>query len=319
MARFRTRNSKRGPEVKVSDDLKTRYVGTCPVCQKRQKLSVGPKGVDGYMEMVHHGYQRPGHGSIVGDCFGVHLEPYEVSAKGCEKYQDHCKAIEDARTKSLQKFEAGEIRTLIVERRKPGCYGRSKSDFEMVSLSADSEDEKVRADFARELDRVVSSLKNEIKGWKFEQERMARLIAAWERKPVITWQEHLEQVKREKFEAGAERRAMLAAKRAERSARAEALRIKREGWEAEKQGIIAKYKALFEKLANGLESAKDRESCARMHWVDMWTARNKKGYLHFYERDLDCDEALVTLKLARIDNSGSQPWTYYADGRGFLR
>jgi hypothetical protein len=29
--------------------------------------------------MVHHGYQRPGHGYIVGDCFGVGHQPYEKS------------------------------------------------------------------------------------------------------------------------------------------------------------------------------------------------------------------------------------------------
>lgn len=292
-----------------ANDIKTRYVGTCAVCQKRQKLHGG--------KMVHHGYQRPGHGSIVGDCFAVGYEPYEASVKGCEDFLAYAQRTEAALVETLKNLESGEIRALHVMRRKRVGFGRD--EIETVTLSADSENAKERADFAREMGLRISQTKSDIGGWQSEQARMSRLIAGWALEPVITWQEHAEIVKREKFDAGAERRAMLAAKRAERQSRAETLRAKREGWEAEKQGIMSKYRALFEQLAKGVESLQDRQSCARSHWADMSKAKNRKGYLDFYERELGCDDALVALGLAKIDGGSGRPWTYYADSRGFLR
>jgi len=59
-------------------DLSTRYLGWCPVCERDIKVRDNA--------LVHHGYQRPGHGYIVGDCFGVGYEPYEVSSRCCKEY-----------------------------------------------------------------------------------------------------------------------------------------------------------------------------------------------------------------------------------------
>jgi len=44
--------------------------GTCQACFRLIAL----KGE----RMVHHGYERPGHGYIVGDCWGVGAKPYEL-------------------------------------------------------------------------------------------------------------------------------------------------------------------------------------------------------------------------------------------------
>jgi len=313
MRGFRRRYSQPTPKPS-EDDLRTRFVGTCPVCQKRHKLTA--KGDEKY-ELVHHGYQRPGHGSIVGDCFGVKYEPYELSTKGCEDYKAYAKRIEENLTGHLANLESGKIRTLSISKTVRVSFGQSK--IESITVSADSEDAKERAEFARELESLIYRTKGEIKGWQFEQERMARLIADWKLQAIITWQEHLEQVKRERFEAGAARRAELAAKRAVREEKARILAEKKTRWEQEKTDLMAKYKGLFEKLATGVESLKDRQQCARSHWADMYKAKHKKGYLNFWERDLGCDEALVTLGLAKIDNTSGRPWTYYADHYGYLR
>lgn len=50
--------------------------GTCPVCEMNVKMR---KGVQ---RLVHHGYERPGDGYIVGDCFGVGYAPWELSSHG---------------------------------------------------------------------------------------------------------------------------------------------------------------------------------------------------------------------------------------------
>lgn len=309
MRGFRRKYSQGGSTPKPSDDdLRTRFVGTCPVCQKRQKLHDN--------KLVHHGYQRPGHGSIVGDCYGVGYEAYELSTKGCEEYREHAKGIEASHAEMLAKLESGETRTLHVLKRKYLGMGEYKNY--TVTLSADSADAKEVLDFEEELASQIAQQKAEVKGWKFEQERMTKLITAWTLKPIITWQEHLEVVKREKFEAGAERRAELAAKRAARAEKARLLAEKKVAWKQEKADLIAKYKALFEKLATGVESLQDRQQCARTHWADMCKARSKKGYLNFYDNKLECDDALITLGLAKKRPNGDREYTSYADKYGHV-
>jgi hypothetical protein len=53
-------------------------VGTCIVCQR--EIAVRPTiKYDCGQALVHHGYRRPGHGFIVGDCFSVDLPPHELA------------------------------------------------------------------------------------------------------------------------------------------------------------------------------------------------------------------------------------------------
>jgi hypothetical protein len=53
-------------------------LGTCPVCGHIQKLKSAAAG----RGLVLHGYQRPGHGFIVGDCPGTGYPPIEASPWG---------------------------------------------------------------------------------------------------------------------------------------------------------------------------------------------------------------------------------------------
>lgn len=46
--------------------------GTCGVCHGNYKRN-------GIGQLVKHGYQRPGHGYLVGECFGVDYQPWEIS------------------------------------------------------------------------------------------------------------------------------------------------------------------------------------------------------------------------------------------------
>lgn len=76
-------DEKREREHKARDWTNT---GTCPCCFRNVKLNDG--------RIVLHGYHRPGHGYIVGSCFGVGYEPYEVSTKGTEASRDAYLATE---------------------------------------------------------------------------------------------------------------------------------------------------------------------------------------------------------------------------------
>lgn len=59
-------------------DTSLRFIGWCPICEGDYKVRAN--------RLVHHGYQRPGTGFIVGDCPGVHHPPYELSTFTCELY-----------------------------------------------------------------------------------------------------------------------------------------------------------------------------------------------------------------------------------------
>ena len=87
-------------------------LGTCPVCERAIRVRAG--------KMVHHGYQRPGSGRIVGDCYGVGTPPYEVSSEGTRGYRDHVVAPRLARDETfLARLEAKTVEELQYERTVP--------------------------------------------------------------------------------------------------------------------------------------------------------------------------------------------------------
>ncbi len=90
-------------EAKAFDDRGIRC-GVCPVCFGDYVVTF--KGIPGTPEMVHHGYQRPGHGYIVGDCHGVAFEPFEVSCKGTESWLAILKSTLADRQKSVRGLPA---------------------------------------------------------------------------------------------------------------------------------------------------------------------------------------------------------------------
>ena len=63
-------------------------VGTCCICENHQVLDRKRLDQDGHPTMVKHGYQRPGVGYLIGECFGVGWAPYELSPKACEAWRD---------------------------------------------------------------------------------------------------------------------------------------------------------------------------------------------------------------------------------------
>ena len=88
--------------------------GHCAICGKVQMLrKVGDK-----MVMVHHGYRRPGHGEIVGDCFGVGFQPYELSNEANKAFapiiENHLKNAESY----LVKLQSGKISQLMTGSKK---------------------------------------------------------------------------------------------------------------------------------------------------------------------------------------------------------
>lgn len=87
--------------------------GTCGCCFAHQKLNDG--------HMVHHGYRRPGDGSIYGDCSGVGIRPLEVSPAGPLLMRDALTKTAVAIYSQISRIEAGGDIT-IDEHRKLVTY-----------------------------------------------------------------------------------------------------------------------------------------------------------------------------------------------------
>lgn len=89
----------------------TRFVGLCPICEGEFKLTVERR-------LVHHGYQRPGWGSIVGDCFAVGAPPYEISCEITKTYRSLVE-VKKARAEAwLGRLKRGEVSELPIGRRR---------------------------------------------------------------------------------------------------------------------------------------------------------------------------------------------------------
>jgi hypothetical protein len=80
-------------------------LGTCPCCFRNQKTLKGAR-------MVHHGYNRPGHGYIVGDCFGVKYPRFEDSCEGTVAYRDCLQGIRTRKQEYLGQLERQEVESL---------------------------------------------------------------------------------------------------------------------------------------------------------------------------------------------------------------
>ena len=62
--------------------------GTCQICEGAQ--IVQPTGAN-KGTLVLHGYQRPGYGYTVGNCFGYHRKPFEVACDALTEWVDMLK------------------------------------------------------------------------------------------------------------------------------------------------------------------------------------------------------------------------------------
>lgn len=204
--------------------MPTRYVGTCPVCNGRQKVIGG--------KLVHHGYQRPGHGHIKGDCFSVGRVPHEVSSETAEAYRSYMeaclvsieKAIETTKTASsllysYDVYEGGigskhrRVKYITVER----GAGPATVDHNFIPSFKDVQAESLRR---LEMDRR----------WAHgNAARMTILIDTWTEQPLTTVEEESSRMTAEKSAAKklksderAAKRAVKDQKKAEREAKLQA-------------------------------------------------------------------------------------------------
>lgn len=179
----------------------TRYVGCCQICEGQFKL-------DTAKNMVHHGYKRPGHGYIVGDCMAVGCPAYEQSCEVLKQYTQGLRNTLAAGREYVRKLEAGEIRELVAPSPETRFHRNPKMVVYMVGDLGWAEllNDKIRGEQRRN-------------DW-FAQDiqRCEARIAAWKPLPLRTVEEEQASERLSKDAAKAKREAKKAAKLAEKVA-----------------------------------------------------------------------------------------------------
>lgn len=151
----------------MTNTIKTKTVGLCAICVRDIAVR---KGI-----LVHHGYQRPGHGFIVGDCRCVGQAPYELSCEPLRPYLVSLQARLTTAEERLARMKAGEVTELHVL----DVYGRN-----MTAIRAD--DPNTSYAFERELKSRIWRDERHIKDLTAEIARIEQLIASWKLMPLRT-------------------------------------------------------------------------------------------------------------------------------------
>lgn len=216
-----------------------RYIGFCPVCARRIKVRDD--------KLVHHGYQRPGYGYIVGDCFAVGMTPHELSPDTAQKYLDAVvtpslagahktvehygppnepeklsfRVIVDESQPVVYRYgqDAREKTDRLMTRDKLEAYVSRNVPPHIVSLYKDEPQNVARYVVSeagdlwkRTLDRERDLAKSQLTAWKLEHARVANLISTWTQQPLQTVEEEVAAKRASATERDAKRKASVEAK-----------------------------------------------------------------------------------------------------------
>jgi hypothetical protein len=143
--------------------------------------------------LVHHGYQRPGYGYIIGDCFAVSLPPHELSPHAAEAYRSFCKKLKGEAEEYLGRLESGAVTELHQQEtlpvpttaERPQYWRSAEHDpgFREVAVPYHS-NELVGTDrervWVKLLAAAIAHQKHRIKWCTEEIERMTGAIKDWE-------------------------------------------------------------------------------------------------------------------------------------------
>lgn len=206
-----------------------RLVGTCPVCERQQKVT--PEG-----RMVHHGFRRPGRGHIFGDCFGVHKPAYELSSAGCESYRKELAYAREIQKERLERLRA-RPETVSVEGR----------NYKIITYRRDAEDPREQQAYERAIQYEIGNAEFAIREIDRRALRMTQLIEQWAPAPLIEIDE--EGFTPAKRQERAERQAERDTKRAERERKRQELQNKRNERLAKRATQLLFFFDEFERLA----------------------------------------------------------------------
>lgn len=264
----------------TTQETKTRFLGTCPICEGEFKLTPGAN------TMVHHGYQRPGDGMIHGDCFAVGELAYELSCEITKTYRGMVETSLTNEEAHLARLKSGTV-TLL---HRPESWKSLK----LVDVCI------IEVEFPRLLESKIRESEYKIRTLRGEIERLTRLINNWTLKPVKTFEEKAREEQAARDVRKAEKDAAKAIKKAEKDAR----QAKADALKAKRQAIIDDFKAQFLALA---AKPFTPEVKAQARELARKVALKKHSFMD--ARDMDINDTLVALELATTEVVNGR--TYY--------
>jgi hypothetical protein len=149
--------------------------GSCPVCFGDYVVTskLDSRQFARYA-MVHHGYERPGVGYIVGDCHGVGFEPFEVSCEGTKSWLTVLKNRHVFVKDLLAKVDELESTSVVTGTKYTG-YGRRRvalPEYKTIKrgeVGFDRAIESLRERYEREIEslkRDIATYEKHIADWK---------------------------------------------------------------------------------------------------------------------------------------------------------
>lgn len=164
------------PHVKKADQPREvkegQTLGTCAICGRQHVV----RGKDN--KVVLHGYTRPGIGFIMGDCFGVGYQPYELSAKACEDYAVKMADYIVRKQGWLGKLRSGEVTEVYIEVGSEYVRGQRVPKLEKIGPE--------HAKFAGKIADMIAKTENEIGNATAIKAEMERKVRDWTPGDLIT-------------------------------------------------------------------------------------------------------------------------------------
>jgi hypothetical protein len=155
------------PHVGAKDRVRLEEnIGTCGICSKRFKIRPDAGDV-----LVNHGYERPGIGYLLGQCFGVGYQPYELSRTACVEFRTAMTTLQAERTLLRQALADGQTTSLFITRRKAQVIIRAGE------LGWESAKAATLAQMASELSMIASDivlLTERVDGWVAKPQAIRR-------------------------------------------------------------------------------------------------------------------------------------------------
>lgn len=212
-----------------------RYIGLCAACMRSFVVQPDRQGT---LRLVHHGYQRPGYGYIVGDCPGVGYEPHEVSPHLAQVMLDRLQLERDTTQYELRELP-NKTELVFIEHQ----YDRSRGHIDVPRTIHPGEVLEVRAEyrprtFESTMEETRRKLQLQLDLLERGIEDYTKLIAEWKPQPLTEESEIVE-------------RKAAAAKTAWESRQAKR--------DAEVQRKIGYYRKLLPKKITDLARAKNAE------------------------------------------------------------
>jgi len=154
-------NAALGTEVHVPAAERTREnTGTCAACWGNYKM-------EGTV-LVLHGYRRPGHGTVYGQCLGRGRKPLETSVEVAETLQRHFEQKIADLGERLTKLKSGEVTVIEYE----GRGGRPMTV------------KKGEPDFDRRLSDWIGDVERNIEYARKDLSLYNQVVAAWRQRPM---------------------------------------------------------------------------------------------------------------------------------------